>query len=172
MQPLLHVALLEPKIPQNSGNIGRLTLAMGARLHLVGALGFQTDAKALRRAGLDYWKHVDWALQTDLAALRAALPAGARTFAFTTRAERLYTDPDYRPGDCLLFGDEVHGLPQAVVEDPGVIPVRIPLRSPQVRSLNLANAAAIAVAEVVRQLGHPDATAPRPSLQGEPCTQS
>ena len=84
MQPLLHVALLEPKIPQNTGNIGRMTLALGARLHLVGVLGFRTDEKALRRAGLDYWKHVDWAQHDDLEALGRSLPKGARTFALTS----------------------------------------------------------------------------------------
>ena len=179
--PLLHVALLRPKIPQNTGNIGRLSLAMGARLHLVGQLGFRTDERALRRAGLDYWRHVDWVRHADLDELTRALPDGARVFPFSTRAERLYTEVAYRPGDCLLFGDEVSGLPDEVVAAAGSRAVRIPLRSTQVRSLNLANAAAIAVAEVVRQLGHPDALGPRrpdasPSARhiegADPCTRS
>lgn len=110
--PLFHIALLRPKIPQNTGNIGRLTLALGARLHLVGPLGFRTDDRALRRAGLDYWQHLDWRRHDDLDALRAELGGEARLFAFTTRAERAYTDVAYRPGDCLLFGDEVSGLPR------------------------------------------------------------
>lgn len=161
LQPLVHVALLRPKIPQNTGNIGRLVCAMGARLHLIGPLGFQTDERACRRAGLDYWQHLDWVEHTALEALSGALPAGARTFVFSTRATRYYTDVDYRAGDCLLFGDEVSGLPSEVVEAAGERAVRIPLRCGAVRSLNLANATAIAVAEVARQLGHPQATGPR-----------
>ncbi|MGE0712285.1 MAG: tRNA (cytidine(34)-2'-O)-methyltransferase [Planctomycetota bacterium] len=153
--PLLHVALLEPKIPQNTGNIGRLCCAMGARLHLVGELGFSTDDKACRRAGLDYWPHLDWCRHADLAALRAALPDPTRLFALSTRAERYYTELEVRPGDAFLFGDELSGLPDAVLRElPGL---RIPLRGPHVRSLNLANAVAVVVSEAVRQLGHPDA---------------
>jgi len=168
--PLFHIALLRPKIPQNTGNIGRLTLALGGRLHLVGPLGFRTDDRALRRAGLDYWPHLDWRRHADLAELERALGPDAQIFAFTTRAARSYTEASYRPGDCLLFGDEVSGLPQEVVDRAGARAVRIPLRGPQVRSLNLANAAAIAASELVRQLGHPDAVAPRPAAAPEvPC---
>lgn len=160
-EPLVHVALLRPKIPQNTGNIGRLVCAMGGRLHLIGPLGFRTDERACRRAGLDYWQHLDWVEHPDLEAMSGALPPGARTWAFTTRAERSYTEVEYRAGDCLLFGDEVSGLPDAVVEAAGERAVRIPLRAAAVRSLNLANATAIAVAEVSRQLGHPGAVGPR-----------
>jgi tRNA (cytidine/uridine-2'-O-)-methyltransferase len=169
--PLLHVALHRPQIPQNTGNIGRLTLAMGVRLHLVGPLGFRTDERACRRAGLDYWQHVDRVEHADLDGLLAHLPEEGRVFCFSTRAARLYTDPTYRPGDCLLFGGEVMGLPQAILDREDVTPIRIPLRCTRVRSLNLSNAVAIAVAEALRQLEHPDAIPPRPRL-GEPCTQS
>ncbi len=172
--PLFHIALLRPKIPQNTGNIGRLTLALGGRLHLVGPLGFRTDERALRRAGLDYWPHLDWRRHDDLEGLQAALPDSARTFALSTRAERAYTDVAYAPGDCFLLGDEEVGLPDEVLEQvgPGRC-LRIPLRSPLVRSLNLANAAAIAASELVRQLGHPDAVPPRrPPPVGAPCKQS
>jgi tRNA (cytidine/uridine-2'-O-)-methyltransferase len=168
--PLLHVALLTPLIPQNTGTIGRLTLALGCRLHLVGRLGFDTDEKACRRAGLDYWRDVDWTHHADLEALAAALPAGSRTWAFSTRAERLHTEADFREGDCLLFGDEVNGLPEAVLASVGPRALRIPQRDPRVRSLNLANAASIGVYEAFRQLGFPGCTAPR---RVEPaCTQS
>lgn len=156
--PLLHVALLTPLIPQNTGTIGRLTLALGCRLHLVGRLGFDTDEKACRRAGLDYWRDVDWTHHADLEALAAALPTGSRTWAFSTRAERLYTEADYREGDCLLFGDEVNGLPDAVLAAVGPRALRIPQRDPRVRSLNLANAASIGVYEAFRQLGFPGVT--------------
>lgn len=159
--PLFHVALLEPKIPPNTGNIGRLTCAFGGRLHLIGELGFSTEERACRRAGLDYWEHLDWRRHADLAAFEADLVAnGGRTervFAFSTRAAEVYSDARFEEGDCLLFGDEVKGLPEAVLAR--YRGLRIPLRAPQVRSLNLANAAAIACSELVRQLGHPGSLA-------------
>jgi tRNA (cytidine/uridine-2'-O-)-methyltransferase len=161
-EPSLHVALLEPKIPQNTGSIGRLTLGLGARLHLVGPLGFSTDEKACRRAGLDYWKHVDWVSHTDLEALRRALPPEARLIAFSARAERPYTDLEYRAGDCLLFGDEVLGLPAEVVAAAGELAVRIPLQDPRVRSLNLACAVAMGLGEALRQVRPAEASC-RPS---------
>lgn len=152
-EPVLHVALLEPKIPQNTGSIGRLTLALGARLHLVGPLGFDTDEKACRRAGLDYWKHVDLLQHPDLAALERALPPGSRTWVFSAHAPRTWVEAEYRAGDCLLFGDEVLGLPRELVEAAGERAVRIPLVSPRVRSLNLACAVSMAVGEALRQVG-------------------
>jgi tRNA (cytidine/uridine-2'-O-)-methyltransferase len=171
--PLLHIALHEPQIPQNTGNIGRLSLGFGARLHLVGRLGFRTDERACRRAGLDYWKHVDRVEHADLAALRAALPEGSKIVCFSTRAERSFTDVRYEIGDCLLFGGEVRGLPQDELDAAGALAVRIPLRSTKVRSLNLANAVAIGAAEVLRQLGYPETIPPRPALSREQgCTQS
>ncbi|MCO5164919.1 MAG: tRNA (cytidine(34)-2'-O)-methyltransferase [Planctomycetes bacterium] len=163
--PLLHIALFRPLIPQNTGTIGRLALALGVRLHLVHPLGFRTDEKACRRAGLDYWREVDCLEHADHAALLAALPDPERVFMFSARAERLYTEVDYRPGDCLLFGDEERGLPQDLLDAAPARAVRIPVRDPRVRSLNLANAASIAVYEALRQLGFPDVAPPRPRLQ-------
>lgn len=159
MAPLLHIGLLEPKIPPNTGNIGRLCCAMGARLHLVGPLGFSTDEKACRRAGLDYWDHLDWLRHEDLEAWHRALPNPRRVFALSTRAERLYTEVAYQAGDAFLFGDEPTGLPADVLAS--YEGLRIPLRSAKVRSLNLANAVAIVVSEAVRQLGFPDALGPK-----------
>jgi tRNA (cytidine/uridine-2'-O-)-methyltransferase len=161
VSPLLHIALYRPLIPQNTGTIGRLALGIGARLHLVHPLGFQTDEKACRRAGLDYWRDVDCLEHPDLEALLAAVPDRARVFALSARATRLYTDVEYRPGDTLLFGDEERGLPQAIVDEAGDRALRIPLRSPRVRSLNLANAASIVAYEALRQLGFPDPAPPR-----------
>jgi tRNA (cytidine/uridine-2'-O-)-methyltransferase len=169
MDPVLHLALHTPLIPQNTGTIGRLALALGCRLHLVGRLGFDTDEKACRRAGLDYWRDVDWLHHADLDALAAALPPGARTFAFSTRGERLYTEVEYREGDCLLFGNEEDGLPDAVLA--AHTAVRIPQRDPRVRSLNLANAASIGAYEALRQLGFPGALGPRPAREAA-CTRS
>lgn len=161
--PLFHVALLEPKIPPNTGNIGRLVCGFGGRLHLVGPLGFSTDDHACRRAGLDYWTHLDWRRHPDLAALEADLPPETRIFAFSMRGEQAYSEVAFQAGDCLLFGDELKGLPDSVLER--YRGLRIPLRSPKVRSLNLANATAIASSELVRQLGHPGDLGPKSSTQ-------
>ncbi|MEZ6187763.1 MAG: tRNA (cytidine(34)-2'-O)-methyltransferase [Planctomycetota bacterium] len=163
MSPLVHVALLEPKIPQNTGNIGRTVLAYRGRLHLLGELGFDTDEKALRRAGLDYWQHLDWARHPSVEALEQSLPAETRVFGFSTRGTTCYTDVSYRPGDCLLFGDEVKGLPPETLAR--TTSLRIPILDERVRSLNLANAVAVSLAEVARQLGYP-------TPAGTPCTRN
>lgn len=174
--PILHIALFRPLIPQNTGTIGRLALALDARLHLIRPLGFRTDEKACRRAGLDYWREVDCVEHDGLDPFLAALPvpspgpSGPRVFAFSARAERLYTEVEYRAGDCLLFGNEEEGLPQELLDAAPERAVRIPQRSTKVRSLNLANAASIGVYEALRQLGFPDPSPARPRV--EPCTQS
>jgi len=159
--PPLHVVLVEPEIPPNTGNIARLCAATGSRLHLVEPLGFQiTDAK-LRRAGLDYWDAVDLHRHADFEAfLRAAQPA--RLFLFSTGAERSYLDARYRPGDALVFGCETRGLPDALLARCAESVYGIPVRADRVRSLNLSSAAAIVVYEALRQLqgGAPEAPAP------------
>jgi tRNA (cytidine/uridine-2'-O-)-methyltransferase len=168
-EPLLHIALFRPLIPQNTGTIGRLAMATRCRLHLVGRLGFRTDEKACRRAGLDYWRDVDWRHHEDLAALEQELPDAGRVFAFSARASRRYTDVAFRAGDALLFGDEERGLPDDVAAryaDGRLL--RIPQLDPRVRSLNLANAASIALYEALRQLGFPgDAGAAAGAPQAE-----
>lgn len=162
--PILHIALFRPLIPQNTGTIGRLALALGARLHLIRPLGFRTDEKACRRAGLDYWREVDCVEHDGLDPFTAALPPGARVFSFSARAGRLYTEVDYRAGDCLLFGNEEEGLPQDLLDAAPERAVRIPQRSVKVRSLNLANAASIGAYEALRQLGFPDCAPARPRI--------
>ena len=134
----------------------RLAAVTGAELHVARPIGFDMDEAKLRRAGLDYRDQAATFVHDSLSdAYRALLPA--RVFAFTARAERLYTEVAYRPGDVLLFGPEPTGLAAEVLADPRVSArVRIPMR-PGMRSLNLANAAAIAVYEAWRQLGHPGA---------------
>ena len=107
---MLHVVLIEPEIPPNTGNIARLCLAAGARLHLVGPLGFSLDEKALRRAGMDYWERCDVRQWTTFAELRADDPA-ARYFFLTTKAESPYWDTNFQAGDYLVFGRETRGLP-------------------------------------------------------------
>src|SRR5208283_2424821 len=102
---MLHVALWEPEIPPNTGNIARLCAATGTALHLIGRLGFRLDDRSLRRAGLDYWQHVDLHRHASLADFEAAL-AAARLYPFTAHAGISYTQVSYQPGDCLLFGSE------------------------------------------------------------------
>ena len=147
---MFRIAFVEPRIPQNSGNAIRLAAVTGCELHLIGPLGFDLSDAKLRRAGLDYHDLATVAVHTDLAAAWPVLMP-ARVFAFTGRAARRYTDVTYAAGDILMFGAEPSGLPDAVLHDEHVTDlVRIPMR-PGRRSLNLANAAAIAAYEAWRQ---------------------
>lgn len=148
--PLLHVALLHPEIGPNAGNAGRLCLGLGARLHLVHPLGFQTDDKAVRRAGLDYWKHVDVVEHEDADAFFQWV--GTRPLhLFSARGGEHYLSAQYQRGDVLLFGRESRGLPQEVkAAHPGRLR-RIPVVGP-VRSLNLSNAVAVAAYGAVARI--------------------
>ena len=140
-----------PRIPQNSGNAIRLAAVTGAELHLAGPLGFELTDARLKRAGLDYHELASFTVHDDLEAAYAAL-LPARVFAYTAHATTLHTDPGYRAGDVLLFGPEPTGLDESVMADPRVTDrVRIPMLAGR-RSLNLANAASIAVYEAWRQL--------------------
>ncbi len=149
---MLHVVLVEPEIPPNTGNIGRLCLAVGAHLHLVKPLGFSIDDKALKRAGLDYWADVKVTLWDSFGALRAAQPADARYFFLTTRAPRIYWDAEFQDGDFLVFGRETCGLPDSLIAANEAHGLTIPMEPGSTRSLNLANSAAIVLYEAVRQL--------------------
>lgn len=149
-RPLLNVVLVEPEIPPNTGNIGRLCLAVGARLHLVGPLGFSLDAKQLRRAGLDYWPSVDLRRWSSFEELCSAGDPGAKFWFFTTTAERSYWDVRYREGDYLVFGRETKGLPRGLLDENSENCVRIPMGD-RGRSLNLATSAGIGVYEALRQ---------------------
>lgn len=149
---MFHLVLHEPEIPQNTGNLMRLTVNTGSQLHLIHPLGFELDEPRLRRAGLDYREHATVEQHQSFADFVAAT-APERLIAFSQRGQLLYTDVAYAPGDALLFGKESVGLPEHVLEAAGVDQVvRIPIASGG-RSLNLANAAAIAVYEAWRQLG-------------------
>src|SRR5215210_1904848 len=112
---MLQVVLVEPEIPPNTGNIGRLCLAAGAHLHLVKPLGFSIDDRALRRAGLDYWKEVQVTVWESFAELQTAQPAEARYFFLTTKTRRAYWDAEFRDGDFLVFGRETKGLPEPLL---------------------------------------------------------
>jgi tRNA (cytidine/uridine-2'-O-)-methyltransferase len=148
---MLHLALFEPEIPPNTGNIARLCAATGAALHLIGRLGFRLDERSLRRAGLDYWRHVDVRRHATLADFEAAL-AGRRVWCFSAHAVTPYTHAAYRDEDCLLFGSESRGLPAEVLVRHAKRTVRIPMPAGKVRSLNLATAAGIAAYEALRQV--------------------
>jgi tRNA (cytidine/uridine-2'-O-)-methyltransferase len=147
----IHVALYKPEIHPNAGNIARLCAANALPLHFVGNLGFRIDERAVRRAGLDYWPFVDLCREADLEELKSYLPE-SRLFYFSARAERLYTDVEYRPGDCLVFGPESSGFPEGLLRENRDRALRIPMRTSNVRSLNLATAVGIAVYEALRQL--------------------
>ena len=153
---MFHVVFVEPRIPPNTGNAIRMVAATGAHLHLVEPLGFTMTDAQLRRAGLDYHDLAQVSVHADLDALWAAvLPA--RVFAFTASASTSYADVTYLPGDVLLFGPEPTGLAPAVLEHPHVTArLRIPML-PGRRSLNLANAAAVATYEAWRQQDFPGA---------------
>ena len=148
---LLHVALFKPEIHPNTGNIARLCAANRLPLHLVGTPGFRTDERSVRRAGLDYWPYVDLRRAKNLDELKNLLPQ-ARFFYFSARAERFYTDVRYEAGDCLVFGPESRGLTEALLRSNWEHALKIPMLVPNVRSLNLATAVAIAVYEALRQL--------------------
>jgi tRNA (cytidine/uridine-2'-O-)-methyltransferase len=147
---IVHVVLYKPEIHPNTGNVARLCASNGLPLHLVGNLGFRIDDRSVRRAGLDYWPFVDLRREADLAELKSGLPE-SRYFYFSARAERLYTEIEYRDGDCLVFGPESSGLPEELLRDNWERALRIPMRSSNIRSLNLATAVGIAVYEALRQ---------------------
>ncbi|MFN8543103.1 MAG: tRNA (cytidine(34)-2'-O)-methyltransferase [Candidatus Binatia bacterium] len=149
----MHVVLVAPEIPQNTGSIGRLCVATDSILHLVDPLGFVIDDRHLRRAGLDYWPHVRVVRHANWPAFRAAHGPG-RLVGFTAHSPRSYTQVTYRDDDTLVFGGESRGLPAAVRSDLGAELYGIPMRSPHVRSLNLANAVGIVLYEALRQMGH------------------
>ena len=151
LSELIHVALFKPEIHPNAGNIARLCAANGIPLHLVGTLGFRIDERSVRRAGLDYWPFVDIRREKDLEELKSKLPA-SRVFYYSARAENLYTDIKYRAGDCLVFGPESTGFPEELLLENRDCVLKIPMRSPNVRSLNLATAVAIAAYEALRQI--------------------
>jgi tRNA (cytidine/uridine-2'-O-)-methyltransferase len=148
----LNVVLFQPEIPPNTGNVIRLCANSGARLHLVRPFGFRLDARAVRRAGLDYRELAEVREHASLADCLASL-GSPRWFAFTTRGSLRYDEPRYADGDALVFGPETRGLPGEVLDAcPPACRLRIPMRT-GARSLNLSNAVTVAVYEAWRQLG-------------------
>jgi tRNA (cytidine/uridine-2'-O-)-methyltransferase len=147
---MFHIALVEPEIPQNTGNIARLCAATRTDLHIVGMPGFRLDDRAVRRAGLDYWDQVSIQRHRDLEKLSASL-SNARFLYFSTKAERSLWEQTFEPNDCLVFGPETRGLPESLLRENWDRCVKVPMTNPNVRSLNLANTVAIALYEALRQ---------------------
>ena len=146
---MFNVVLIEPEIPPNTGNIGRLCLATRSTLHLVKPFGFSLDERQLRRAGLDYWKEVPLQLWDSLDALQRTQPADARYFFLTTKAQRPYYSVNFRRDDFIVFGRETKGLPDKLLAANADRCITIPMHG--TRSLNLATAVAIVLFEAVRQ---------------------
>jgi tRNA (cytidine/uridine-2'-O-)-methyltransferase len=150
---LFNVVLVEPEIPPNTGNIGRLCLATDSTLHLVKPLGFSIDDRELKRAGLDYWKEVEVKLWDSFEQLWQEREAGGRFFFLTTKSDRAYYEVNFQAGDFLVFGRETKGLPESLLAAHHEELLTIPMRG--TRSLNLATAVGIVLFEAVRQQGRP-----------------
>lgn len=149
--PLLNVVLYQPDIPQNTGNIGRTCVAVVAKLWLILPLGFRLDEKHLRRAGMDYWQHLDWEAVDSWSEVESRLP-DSRVWCLTKFATRLVWDAEFSPGDILLFGSESRGLPASIREEIPTRNLKLPMRE-EVRSLNLASTVNSVVYEAIRQFG-------------------
>jgi tRNA (cytidine/uridine-2'-O-)-methyltransferase len=149
---MIRVALVEPEIPPNTGNIARLCAATNVPLHIVGVTGFRLDDKAVRRAGLDYWPEVTIERHHTLADLHEALPE-ARFLYLSTKARKSFLDWSFSPEDCLVFGKETRGLPEELLHANWDHCLTIPMLNPQIRSLNLATAVGIVLYEALRQTG-------------------
>jgi tRNA (cytidine/uridine-2'-O-)-methyltransferase len=148
----MHVALVEPEIPPNTGNVARLCAATQVPLHIVGVAGFRLDDRAVRRAGLDYWPEVTLHRHKSMDELYAALPA-SRFIYFSTKGEQSYFDWAFSQDDCLIFGRETRGLPEELLHANWERCLTIPMLNPKIRSLNLATSVAIVLFEALRQTG-------------------
>lgn len=149
---MIAVALVEPEIHPNTGNVARLCAATQVPLHIVGVTGFRLDDRAIRRAGLDYWPEVTLHRHPDLNSLFRFLP-DARFLYLTTKVQRSYTDWSFDFRDCLVFGPETRGLPEQLLRSNQDRCLTIPMLNPKVRSLNLATSVAIVLYEALRQTG-------------------
>ena len=147
------IVLVEPEIPQNTGNIGRTCVATASELHLVGKLGFEINDKNLKRAGLDYWQHLKWYHHATLEDWYQHVEDQSRVFYYSAFAKKNYTNVEYQKGDWLVFGKETKGLDPQILQKNSDRALLIPLLGPA-RGLNLATAVAIVAYEGVRQLGY------------------
>ena len=145
----LHIVLFEPEIPANTGNIGRTCVATGTRLHLIEPLGFRLNEKSVKRAGMDYWEHLDVTRYINYEDFLAKNP-GAKIYMASTKAPRCYTEVQYEPDCFIMFGKESAGIPEEILLENQETAVRIPMMS-EIRSLNLGNSVAIVLYEALRQ---------------------
>ena len=150
-EPVLNIVLHQPEIPQNTGNIGRTCTAIGARLWMIRPLGFRLEDRYLKRAGMDYWQHLDWEVVDSWQDMRLRLP-DANVWYLTKTATRLAWDADFAKGDILLFGSESRGLPPAILEENRGSRLKLPMHE-KVRSLNLASTVNTVAYEAIRQFG-------------------
>ncbi|HIY29388.1 MAG TPA: tRNA (cytidine(34)-2'-O)-methyltransferase [Candidatus Mediterraneibacter avicola] len=148
---MINIVLLEPEIPANTGNIGRTCVASGARLHLIEPLGFSLSEKALKRAGMDYWKDLDVTTYIDYQDFLDKNP-GAKIYMATTKAQKIYTEVSYEPDCYIMFGKESAGIPEEILIQNQENCIRIPMME-KIRSLNLGNSVAIVLYEALRQNG-------------------
>ncbi|MDE6234084.1 MAG: tRNA (uridine(34)/cytosine(34)/5-carboxymethylaminomethyluridine(34)-2'-O)-methyltransferase TrmL [Lachnospiraceae bacterium] len=146
---MLNIVLLEPEIPQNTGNIGRTCVATGTRLHLIEPLGFSISDKAVKRAGMDYWPHLDVSVYEDYEDFLKR-NQDAKVYMATTKGPNVYTEVSYEPDCYIMFGKESGGIPEEILVNNQENAIRIPM-NPEIRSLNLANSVAIVLYEALRQ---------------------
>lgn len=151
---MLNIVLVEPEIPQNTGNIVRTCAATGSRLHLVRPLGFEVTDKHLKRAGLDYWYLVDITYYDSINEVLEKYYDGSNFYFFSTKAEKTHSEAKFKDGDFLVFGKETKGLPESLLEKHYAECVRIPMID-ESRSLNLGNSVCVGVYEALRQMGYP-----------------
>ncbi|MCQ2539049.1 MAG: tRNA (cytidine(34)-2'-O)-methyltransferase [Acetatifactor sp.] len=147
----MHIVLHQPEIPGNTGNIGRTCVATGTSLHLIEPLGFRLDEKSIKRAGMDYWQHLDVHRYMNYEEFKAMNP-GAKIWMATTKAKRSYTEVTFGSDDYIMFGKESAGIPEEILVDNEETCIRIPML-PEIRSLNLSNSVAIVLYEALRQNG-------------------
>jgi tRNA (cytidine/uridine-2'-O-)-methyltransferase len=149
----MHIVLVEPEIPPNTGNVARLCAATRTTLHLIEPFGFKLDDAQLKRAGMDYWRHVTWRRWNSWREFAEHVDAGARLWFIESGGAKHYAEAEYRPNDYLVFGRETAGLPKSLLEENRVRWLRIPMFNPEARSLNLSNCVAVVLYEALRQQG-------------------
>jgi len=149
----MHVVLLEPEIPPNTGNVARLCAATRSTLHLIEPFGFKLEDRDLKRAGMDYWQHVTWQRWKSWNEFSASVPADAKLWFIEQGGAKFYSEAEFGPNDYLVFGRETAGLPKALLEANADTWLRIPMFNPDARSLNLSNCVALVLFEALRQQG-------------------
>jgi tRNA (cytidine/uridine-2'-O-)-methyltransferase len=149
----MNIVLVEPEIPPNTGNVARLCAATKTRLHLIEPFGFKLDDKQLKRAGMDYWQHVEWRRWPDWKAFATQVRSGAQLWFIESGGPKLYSEVNYTPDDYLVFGRETAGLPKSLLDTHRDHWLRVPMFHAEARSLNLSNCAALVLYEALRQHG-------------------